>query len=289
MNLENNYSDKIKPLFELGREPLMKQFDPNAYNAYDFESKDIDELLQLALDTSYYGYDYETQEKESDRFFYATIHAVRVLTILKAKESIKPIFEFKRLEDLNDFLESAFVDLLAWMDEDALPIIESIIKKYTNSDELISIFDGLGNMLERFPERFRLIEPMLLNYIRSKDLDPTSLGFAISLLTDHTTTEHLELIRDTFNNREVDFMVEGDLEDIEIKIGVRKERSTPRPKNQLQQIMEEAGVGGFDEFQALINEKPHSSTIVNTQPKIGRNDPCPCGSGKKYKKCCMDK
>ncbi|MED4986482.1 SEC-C metal-binding domain-containing protein, partial [Geobacillus stearothermophilus] len=22
---------------------------------------------------------------------------------------------------------------------------------------------------------------------------------------------------------------------------------------------------------------------------IGRNDPCPCGSGKKYKKCCMNK
>ena len=27
-------------------------------------------------------------------------------------------------------------------------------------------------------------------------------------------------------------------------------------------------------------------TIVRSQPKIGRNDPCPCGSGKKYKKCC---
>jgi hypothetical protein len=25
---------------------------------------------------------------------------------------------------------------------------------------------------------------------------------------------------------------------------------------------------------------------VRTEPKIGRNDPCPCGSGKKYKKCC---
>ncbi len=23
--------------------------------------------------------------------------------------------------------------------------------------------------------------------------------------------------------------------------------------------------------------------------KIGRNDPCPCGSGKKYKKCCLEK
>jgi preprotein translocase subunit SecA len=26
--------------------------------------------------------------------------------------------------------------------------------------------------------------------------------------------------------------------------------------------------------------------IVNTEVKVGRNDPCPCGSGKKYKKCC---
>ncbi|MFV9631495.1 MAG: SEC-C metal-binding domain-containing protein [Methanosarcinales archaeon] len=26
-----------------------------------------------------------------------------------------------------------------------------------------------------------------------------------------------------------------------------------------------------------------------TETKIGRNDPCPCGSGKKYKKCCMIK
>ncbi|MCG2879304.1 SEC-C domain-containing protein, partial [Obesumbacterium proteus] len=23
-----------------------------------------------------------------------------------------------------------------------------------------------------------------------------------------------------------------------------------------------------------------------TKPQVGRNDPCPCGSGKKYKKCC---
>ncbi len=31
------------------------------------------------------------------------------------------------------------------------------------------------------------------------------------------------------------------------------------------------------------------STYRREQPKVGRNDPCPCGSGKKYKKCCMDK
>ena len=26
--------------------------------------------------------------------------------------------------------------------------------------------------------------------------------------------------------------------------------------------------------------------IVNDGPKVGRNDLCPCGSGKKYKNCC---
>ncbi|MCP4895586.1 MAG: preprotein translocase subunit SecA [bacterium] len=28
------------------------------------------------------------------------------------------------------------------------------------------------------------------------------------------------------------------------------------------------------------------TTVRRTQPKVGRNDPCPCGSGKKYKRCC---
>ena len=35
----------------------------------------------------------------------------------------------------------------------------------------------------------------------------------------------------------------------------------------------------------LYKEQRSSSTVVKP-PKIGRNDPCPCGSGKKYKKCC---
>jgi len=31
---------------------------------------------------------------------------------------------------------------------------------------------------------------------------------------------------------------------------------------------------------------PSAKTYVRTEAKIGRNDPCLCGSGKKYKKCC---
>ena len=51
----------------------------------------------------------------------------------------------------------------------------------------------------------------------------------------------------------------------------------------------------FDEHMALINTLPDrdsgSGTGQNPKPhipKTGRNDPCPCGSGKKYKKCCLN-
>jgi SEC-C motif-containing protein len=32
----------------------------------------------------------------------------------------------------------------------------------------------------------------------------------------------------------------------------------------------------------IANEEPYR----RAEPKVGRNEPCPCGSGKKYKKCC---
>jgi len=41
-----------------------------------------------------------------------------------------------------------------------------------------------------------------------------------------------------------------------------------------------------EEQKALYSEQKRSHTIVRNEDKIGRNDPCSCGSGKKYKKCC---
>jgi preprotein translocase subunit SecA len=33
-------------------------------------------------------------------------------------------------------------------------------------------------------------------------------------------------------------------------------------------------------------DTPAAATVRRETAKVGRNDPCPCGSGKKYKKCC---
>ena len=40
-----------------------------------------------------------------------------------------------------------------------------------------------------------------------------------------------------------------------------------------------------EELKVLYKKQKASTTIVKGK-KIGRNDPCPCGSGKKYKHCC---
>lgn len=45
----------------------------------------------------------------------------------------------------------------------------------------------------------------------------------------------------------------------------------------------------FDEtYRKRMNSRQNFNSIqtITKQPQIGRNDPCPCGSGKKYKKCC---
>ena len=46
----------------------------------------------------------------------------------------------------------------------------------------------------------------------------------------------------------------------------------------------------FDRVEQPITEQPEEVHVVEpirAGPRVGRNDPCPCGSGKKYKKCCL--
>ena len=42
-------------------------------------------------------------------------------------------------------------------------------------------------------------------------------------------------------------------------------------------------------FEKIIKEMKKGQNKVGKKVKIGRNDPCPCGSGRKYKQCCMNK
>ena len=44
-----------------------------------------------------------------------------------------------------------------------------------------------------------------------------------------------------------------------------------------------------EDMQTNLDESAIKKPVRRESAKVGRNDPCTCGSGKKYKQCCMNK
>ena len=59
-------------------------------------------------------------------------------------------------------------------------------------------------------------------------------------------------------------------------------RLAPQQEVKRERVAKETGTAAAS--QAQVKKQP-----VRKEQKVGPNDPCPCGSGKKYKKCCMQK
>jgi SEC-C motif-containing protein len=59
------------------------------------------------------------------------------------------------------------------------------------------------------------------------------------------------------------------------------EKGIRREHHELSEFRKEDGTWYFVSGEAVPPRQ-----VVRTTPKTGRNDPCPCGSGKKFKKCC---
>jgi len=52
---------------------------------------------------------------------------------------------------------------------------------------------------------------------------------------------------------------------------------------------DDVGGGGGGQRPQIPQRQEQHIQPVRVEQKVGRNDPCPCGSGKKYKKCCLNK
>ena len=63
-----------------------------------------------------------------------------------------------------------------------------------------------------------------------------------------------------------------------------RELKTNRPSNKFQ---ERAPVT-FEQNKPKYIEIPYRKPYIRPTPKVGRNEPCPCASGKKYKQCCLE-
>ncbi len=65
------------------------------------------------------------------------------------------------------------------------------------------------------------------------------------------------------------------------------------PKEKVKERIHSATPAGSEKSSSKatnsVEETAPGNVFHRTESKVGRNDPCPCGSGKKYKKCCLNK
>jgi SEC-C motif domain protein len=74
---------------------------------------------------------------------------------------------------------------------------------------------------------------------------------------------------------------EGDAEGTVEFLAQYKEKGVLRRHQEIARFRRHQG-----RWYYLDGSLPAPKTVQHQGPRVGRNDPCPCGSGKKYKKCC---
>jgi len=93
--------------------------------------------------------------------------------------------------------------------------------------------------------------------------------------------ESFELFSEMLENLKVD--VVGILS----KVQVRAEEDVEKVEEQHRKSENAPREYQHEEAEHVGGEAPQSAQVMaRSEPKVGRNDPCPCGSGQKYKQCC---
>lgn len=145
--------------------------------------------------------------------------------------------------------------------------------------------DVRGNLLQSILMNFSPegIEPAR-QHVQSTPKSPEMLEVRSALLVA------CKMTGDTF----LEF--EAWLEDSKQDVEFRKQWYKDHPLMQLAAALESPPKSTDHQVEhdaeLLLDEMEHdfpASTVVHRQVPIGRNDPCPCGSGKKFKKCCYGK
>ena len=280
-DIVSQYNKNIKKLFRLGREEL--DFRINYKKRFKFNQDDVEQLLLLANDKKLYNYDFKNDDDIT--YFFAIVHAWNALSqmeIINAKEIFVEILNNITDENFDDFIVTGFRELIAPFRSKMYNEFEKYIKDETLNEWVrIEYIETLRDMFETDELDFEDTDK-LFKVILTTNKNEIINAFIISICKDYKLIQHYDDIVQCFKNNTVDLSYDGDLEDCEIAFGLKEERSEERKISGI--------ASKFSEFSKEIDniENEKIEQKVNNI-KIGRNEPCPCGSGKKYKKCCLNK
>ncbi|MEO5714612.1 MAG: SEC-C metal-binding domain-containing protein [Luteolibacter sp.] len=238
-------------------------------------------------------------------------HSIYLLGELAATEALPAVLDFHALPPkaldfwLGDFSHSAplaaicagdLPQVAAWLKFPGISsvgksaLVSALVflarKRPETRTEVLSIF--------RETLEFILASPPADNVV-----DTALVSFIVGDLMTLRAAELRPLIERLWEKRYILRSVTGDLE------AILKEIASP-PAKARSQPEDGSMIASYRDFQKIVKQ-PHAPEPVRdfeplgndlygfTDPgelppaDVGRNDPCPCGSGKKYKKCCLGK
>jgi hypothetical protein len=284
------YDGKVAKLFTLGRVNLGRSVKFSYVEEFGFTHDDVEQLLMLAKDKDIYHFDFSGVSEYELLEFYGVLHAWHALSELEAIEAkeffINTIEECGYQDDYDDWILSDFRSLIKPYRKDMFEYLAecSQLDRY-GAWTRVEYISTIGDMLNAKEVEPQKVDELIVKILSSDDNALVNAS-VISICIDERLIHHHAVIKKCFERRAVDIDYIGDLEDVEIAMGLRECRKSQRELTEADKKFQFIRDKMFDFLDDT--EKP-ALPFVNTEPKIGRNDPCPCGSGKKYKKCCLDK
>jgi hypothetical protein len=253
----------------------------------------------------------------------AMVHAAFLLGELRATEKASVIIDIIR-GDLDFFdeifdvaLHDKFRQVILYCNHKNLNLLEQFMlepERLTFCKAMVSemvaemSLRGMITREECIVWHERVLE-FMFNHSSDKKIHDTILnGLLISGLMDVQAKESLPLIEKMFQAELVDQSVCGDYDEVAFTIETKADFVYTDAKPMLEiyaELIEEEDEDFYiaendfedeyddeydddDDLFFTLEDRDNSGGIpyVRPEPKIGRNDKCPCGSGKKYKKCC---
>ena len=222
---------------------------------------------------------------------WAPIHASFLLGAIKTPAARDAVFWLlrERDEEMGDWITEDFPTILANFGLDAVEDLKKCI-----SDRTLGLYQrstaigALSTIAHKHPEIWDSTVRFFRQLLQEED-DPELLGFLICDLSEFKDPGALEDIKSAFDKGLVDDFIIT-MEDVSVTY------SSPGESLDYQRYsadpLEHFNPQKFERLWKISYENqriPDRLKRMLKPEKIGRNDPCPCGSGKKYKKCCMKK
>jgi|GEM_PF-4815505 len=243
------------------------------------------------------------------------LHALYVAREIKAEECLEPALDFLSQDE-------AFLDY--WLGDSITETMWSVIAAcgVNQLDKLAAFMKEPGRLtwskvavaeaVNQLAFQKQISTELAVNWLREvieyhtgpgaevENLADTNLnGSLVGIYLDLKAHELTPLVKKMFNQRLVPLSYAGDWQDVQHEMksplnknwGVKKQESiyetynvyrhAARQREEELELLEDNDDFMDDDDDYYLPPEPY----VRTEPKTGRNDPCPCGSGKKYKKC----